>query len=136
MCTYAAHHQGIAIVTDRCREQMKLPVDQIDSCGHLRVHEKSALTKFGVRSITIDRGSKTHQKSEKNHCRSTILVIFSVDFTMKLPFPDEICHSKHAFIQDISFKTTDVCDEPNSLHGQQHFRDTSSELLTFLRAEV
>ena len=37
MCTYAAHHQGIAIAADRCREQMKLPVDQIDSCGHQNI---------------------------------------------------------------------------------------------------
>ena len=102
MCTYAAHHQGIAIAADRHRVQIKLPVDQIDSCGHLGVHEKSALTNLGVCSITIDRGSKTHQKSGKNHCRSTNLVIFSVDFTMKPPFADEICHSKQAFIQIIS----------------------------------
>ena len=102
MCTYAAHHQGIAIAADRCREQMKLQMDQIDSCGHLRVHEQSALTKLGVRSITIDRGSKTHQKSEKNHCGSTDVMIFSIDFTMKPPFSDEINYSKHVFIQDVS----------------------------------
>ena len=76
MCTYAAHHQGIAIAADRSREQMKLPVDQIDSCSHLRVHEKSALTKFGVRSITIDRGSKTHQKSLQEHYSRDIFCRF------------------------------------------------------------
>ena len=101
ICSYAAHHPGIVIAADRCREQMKLPVDQIDSCGHLRVHEKSAMTKCGVCSIAIDRGSKTHQKSAKNHCGSTNLLIFSIDYTMKPPFSGEINHSKHAFIQDI-----------------------------------
>ena len=46
MCTYAAHLPVIVIAADRCGEQIKLPVDEIDPCGHLRVHEKSALTKL------------------------------------------------------------------------------------------
>ena len=104
-----------------------MPVDQIDSCDHLRVHEKSAMTNLGVCSIAIDRRSKTHQKSAKNHCGSTDVMIFSIDFTMIPLFSDEIYHSKHAFIEDISLKknllvaqapifnffwTTDVYDEP------------------------
>ena len=32
--TYTAHHSGIVIAADRCREQMRLPVDQIDSCRY------------------------------------------------------------------------------------------------------
>ena len=43
---------------DRCREQIKQPIDQIGSGGHLRVPKKSALTKLWACSITmINRGS-------------------------------------------------------------------------------
>ena len=36
------------IAADRCSEQMRLPVDQTDSDGHLRVPEESALTRVWV----------------------------------------------------------------------------------------
>ena len=62
MCTYAAHHQGIAIAADRCREQMKLPVDQIDSCGHQNI----GIVGYWATSILTIRTTVFIKKGNKN----------------------------------------------------------------------